>query len=223
MTITREFLQNIRESEQPFLRQAIELAKHFSETRKRVADEGGDWSALKAILKAEILDEEGGEHLAAILSRADESAQYAGMLGLHINKKSFSSRVSSVRPGPAGHTPMRAGRDDKAGLKKETDTPAANARAAGNDITEPAGASSGEAAVLQYPLSDRRVAPDTGAPAASTTPDPLPSTPPRSDGNGATPCVRISPSSNDDNPNAIGVATITNDPHNCIPDFLARA
>lgn len=98
MTITRAFLQNIRETERPFLRQAIALSTHFSETRALVAGEGGDWGALKAILKAEILDEEGGEHLKTVLERADESTQYAGMLGLDINKKNFSDEKPQRTP-----------------------------------------------------------------------------------------------------------------------------
>lgn len=100
MTITREFIQGIRESEQSFLRQSIELGKHFADVRKRVADEGGDWSVLKAILKAEILDEEGGEHVKKILERVSNGAGYADLLGLDVNKKNFSSKIPD-RPAPS--------------------------------------------------------------------------------------------------------------------------
>jgi hypothetical protein len=81
-----------------------------------------------------------------------------------------------------------------------------------SQFIEPAGASSGEAAVPAYPLSDRRIEPDKGSPAASTN------TVATSPGNGGAACVSITPPTPHD---GIAAPTISDDADS-IPDVFRR-
>ena len=84
-------------------------------TRKLVTNEGGDWNSLKAILKAEILDEEGGENLDKVLRHDGDRTAYADMLGLDpskMNNKNFSSAEpkplsASIQPPDSGEAVHR--------------------------------------------------------------------------------------------------------------------
>lgn len=85
------------------LRPHIEAALDSAEILKGLAaaarEKGIDWSALKALVKAQALDARDGtdKRVAAIIEKADFAASYADMLGFASNMNNKSeSRSSSV-------------------------------------------------------------------------------------------------------------------------------
>lgn len=69
---------------------AADLLKGF---REAATAKGFDWSQIKALLKAQILDErDGKQRVKAILEKADTATAYAGMLGWgeEVNENNFS-------------------------------------------------------------------------------------------------------------------------------------
>lgn len=91
--LTSKFLKGIMTEAYPVIKRQVEDAKIVSGFRDTVAANGGDWSALKALIKAHVedtLDETGeGKRVRKILDKADSSNAYAGMLGLIMNEKNF--------------------------------------------------------------------------------------------------------------------------------------
>jgi hypothetical protein len=80
----------------PIIERQLDDAQLIAGFRNTVAEQGGDWSALKALVKAHIKDERDeagdGKHVRAILERAEYSSVYADMLGwANMNENNFSS------------------------------------------------------------------------------------------------------------------------------------
>lgn len=100
--LTSKFLKGIMTEAYPVIKRQVEDAKIVSGFRDTVAANGGDWSALKALIKAHVedtLDEEGGnKRVQKILDKADSSNAYAGMLGLIMNEKNFIADDDEVDP-----------------------------------------------------------------------------------------------------------------------------
>ena len=95
MPITTEFLRNIMSEARPIIERQMDDAKVIAGLRTVVANNGGDWGALKALIKAHIEDEADdageGKRVQKILDKADSSTAYADMLGLaNVNEKNFS-------------------------------------------------------------------------------------------------------------------------------------
>lgn len=79
----------------PIIERQLEDATKLAGLRDVVAAAGGDWSQLKALIKAQIRDEETGDgkHVRKILDKADYALGYADMLGLggpNMNEENFS-------------------------------------------------------------------------------------------------------------------------------------
>lgn len=80
----------------PIIERQLDDAQLIAGFRNTVAEQGGDWSALKALVKAQIKDERDeagdGKHVRAILERAEYSSVYADMLGwANMNENNFSA------------------------------------------------------------------------------------------------------------------------------------
>lgn len=88
-------LKQIVTEARPLIEQQLDLAEQIAGLRELVTANGGDWSQLKALLKAQIQDERDekgeGKHVRKILDRADYATAYADMLGLaKMNEENFS-------------------------------------------------------------------------------------------------------------------------------------
>lgn len=80
----------------PIIERQLDDAEQIAAFRDKVAASGGDWSALKALIKAQIQDERdeagGGKRVKKILDKAGFSTGYAELLGWsNMNEKNFSA------------------------------------------------------------------------------------------------------------------------------------
>lgn len=92
--LSSKFLKDIMTEAYPIIQRQLEDAKVIASFRELVTANGGDWSALKALMKAHVedsLDDSGeGKRVRKILDKADSSNAYAEMLGLaNMNEKNF--------------------------------------------------------------------------------------------------------------------------------------
>lgn len=66
--------------------------------RDVVAEKGGDWSALKALIKAQVQDEQDdsgeGKRVKKLVAKAACSTEYADMLGLNMNEENYIRQVA---------------------------------------------------------------------------------------------------------------------------------
>lgn len=102
MAVTAQFLKNIMTEARPIIERQMSDAKLIAGFRTIVASNGGDWGALKALIKAHVEDENdetgAGKRVQKIVDKADDTAAYADMLGLaNMNEKNFSAGSSSGR------------------------------------------------------------------------------------------------------------------------------
>jgi len=94
--LTSKFLKDIRAEARPIIERQLDDALQLTGLREVFTAQGGDWGALKALIKAEIQDERDeageGKRVRKILDKADFSTAYADMLGLaNMNEDNFSS------------------------------------------------------------------------------------------------------------------------------------
>ena len=120
-------LKRIISEIRPIIERQLDDAELIAGFRKTVADQGGDWSALKGLVKAQIKDERDeagdGKHVRAILERAEYSSVYADMLGwANMNEQNFSSDDSNPAA-PPPHEGARAGEADGGSLPVRTVSP----------------------------------------------------------------------------------------------------
>lgn len=94
------FAQELR----PHIEAALDSAEILKGLAAAAREKGIDWSALKALVKAQAQDARDGtdKRVAAIIDKADFAASYADMLGFasNMNEKD-ESRSSSVTIAPA--------------------------------------------------------------------------------------------------------------------------
>ncbi len=91
-------LKQIVTEARPLIEQQLDLAEQIAGLREVVTANGGDWSQLKALVKAQVQDERDeagdGKHVRKILDRAEYANAYADILGFGGAKmnefKSFS-------------------------------------------------------------------------------------------------------------------------------------
>lgn len=94
--LSSKFLKDIMTEAYPIIQRQLEDAKVIASFRELVTANGGDWSALKALMKAHVEDSlddaADGKRVRKILDKADSSNAYAEMLGLaNMNEKNFIS------------------------------------------------------------------------------------------------------------------------------------
>lgn len=82
--LTSAQLKQITAEARPIIERQLDDALKLAGLRDVVAAAGGDWSQLKALIKAQIQDEETGDgkRVRKILDKADYATAYADMLGL---------------------------------------------------------------------------------------------------------------------------------------------
>ena len=90
--LTSAQLKKIVAEARPLIEQQLDLTEQVAGLRDVVTAAGGDWSQLKALVKAQIQDERDeagdGKRVRKILDKADYAASYADMLGLaNMNEK----------------------------------------------------------------------------------------------------------------------------------------
>lgn len=104
--LTSDDLKEIRAKARPFIQRQMEDAKVIAGFRDMVSKEGGDWGALKAIIKAEIQDEidENGnaKKVGKVVGKAEWTRIYADMLGLSSNLNEFNSFADGADDDLAG-------------------------------------------------------------------------------------------------------------------------
>lgn len=102
-------LRNIAQEAWAPLEQQMDAAEILAELGKVCRDKGGDWSQLKALVKAKIRDarDESGEgtHVANLVEKAEAASAYADLIG-NMNKKNFSDAPDAGNPAPAPTAPQ---------------------------------------------------------------------------------------------------------------------
>lgn len=92
MTLSSTQLKQVTAEARPIIERQLEDALKLAGLRDVVAAAGGDWSQLKALIKAQIKDEEAGDgkYVRKVIEKADYALAYADMLGLNLNEENFS-------------------------------------------------------------------------------------------------------------------------------------
>lgn len=84
--LSSEQLKKITAEARPIIERQLDDAERLAGLRDVVANAGGDWGQLKALIKAQIKDENDdagdGKHVSKILAKANYATAYADMLGL---------------------------------------------------------------------------------------------------------------------------------------------
>lgn len=84
-------LKEIAKEARPVIERMLDDAELIKGFRELVTAQGGEWSSLKALIKAQIEDERDeagdGKRVRKILDKADFAAAYADMLGLNLNEE----------------------------------------------------------------------------------------------------------------------------------------
>lgn len=94
MTASSTELRNLVTEARPLIEGQLDAAEIIKGLREAATAKGFDWSQIKALLKAQILDERDGKHrVKAILEKADSATAYAGMLGW-VNENNFSAQAA---------------------------------------------------------------------------------------------------------------------------------
>lgn len=93
--LSSQTLKQIVAEARPIIERQLDDADQIAALREVVTAQGGDWSALKALIKAQVQDERDdagdGKRVRKILDKADFSTAYADMLGLgNLNEQNFS-------------------------------------------------------------------------------------------------------------------------------------
>jgi len=128
MAVTAQFLKNIMAEARPIIERQMNDAELIAGFRKVVADNGGDWGALKALIKAHIedeIDEAGdGKRVHKILEKADCTSAYADMLGMaNMNEKNFSTGEITEPENQSEQPCTATGPSEEAGASSD-ETPA---------------------------------------------------------------------------------------------------
>ncbi len=84
-------LKEIAEEARPIIERQLNDAVLLAGLRDTVAALGGDWSALKALIKAQVQDEQDGDNkrVSKLVAKAEASTEYAELLGLNMNEENF--------------------------------------------------------------------------------------------------------------------------------------
>lgn len=100
--MTSSDLKKIFGTARPLVEQWLDIGEQIASLREVATAQGLDWSAVKALLKAQIQDERDdsgdGKRVRKLLERAESAAAYADMLGLgqNMNEKIYFSEDAKV-------------------------------------------------------------------------------------------------------------------------------
>lgn len=97
--LSSKTLKEIVSEARPIIERQLDDAEMIAGLRDVVAAAGGDWSALKVLIKAQIQDERdetgNGKRVKKILDKAGFSTDYASLLGWsNMNEKNFSAETN---------------------------------------------------------------------------------------------------------------------------------
>lgn len=132
MTNHATLLRQIRSEARPHIEQWLKIGEVFAGFRKLAADNDLDWGVIKALIKAEVQDEQdeegGSKRVTKIIDKADCASAYADMLGLGggEEKNNFSSEPDVIPPHDEDGViiePASAPSDAEAGQGGEYHTP----------------------------------------------------------------------------------------------------
>lgn len=77
----------------PVIERQLADAAIITGMRELVTAQGGDWSAIKALVKAQVqddLDEAGdGKRVRKVIEKSEFTTAYADMLGMNLNEENF--------------------------------------------------------------------------------------------------------------------------------------
>lgn len=97
MTLASD-LRNIVTAARPTVEEWIDIGEQFVGFRDACKAKGLDWGQIKALIKAQILDErDGGKRVGKIVEKADFASSYAAMLGLlpgKVNENNYSESLA---------------------------------------------------------------------------------------------------------------------------------
>ena len=93
---TSDDLRTIVTEARPLIEQWLDIGEQIAALREMATSRGLDWSQIKALLKAQILDERdesgSGERVQRIVKKAEYASAYADMLGWgNMNEDNFSA------------------------------------------------------------------------------------------------------------------------------------
>jgi len=106
-------LKQIVTEARPLIERQLDIALQIAGLRTVVTEAGGDWSQLKALIKAQVQDEQADDpkRVDRILEKADYAKIYADMLGLgrpNMNEQNYSA--DEVEPSsPEPNVPTASG------------------------------------------------------------------------------------------------------------------
>jgi len=96
--LTSQSLKDIRAEARLIIERQLDDALMLAALRDAFTAQGGDWGALKALIKAEIQDEkdESGDRkkLRKVTDRAVATGEYADLLGLNMNEENSARRAA---------------------------------------------------------------------------------------------------------------------------------
>jgi hypothetical protein len=106
--LSSKALKDLFAEARPIIERQLDDAELIAGLREVVTAQGGDWSSLKALLKAQIQDERDeageGKRVRKILDKADYSAAYADLLGFNMNENNNSADEFDIETGEFTHS-----------------------------------------------------------------------------------------------------------------------
>ena len=90
---TSDALREIWSEARPYVEQQLEIAEVIKGFREAATAKGLEWSSVKALIKAQIEDEQDGkDRVRKLVEKGEFTTAYADMLGLtNLNEENFSS------------------------------------------------------------------------------------------------------------------------------------
>jgi len=96
--ITRQILQQFTEEARPIIERQLDDALQIAALRDAFTAQGGDWGALKALIKSTIQDERDDtgdrKRVTKVIVRSEATTEYADMLGLNLNEENKNARAA---------------------------------------------------------------------------------------------------------------------------------
>ncbi len=158
-------LKQIVAEARPLIERQLEIALQIAGLRTVVTEAGGDWSQLKALIKAQVQDEQADDpkRVERILEKADYAKIYADMLGL--GRSNMNEENKSLQD---GSEPIEAHNLDRAGSTPAPATSSPEPNVPAVDIGNPISA---EQTVGEEPTGGHTLAQGEGQHGAQPLPD----------------------------------------------------
>jgi DNA-binding transcriptional MerR regulator len=92
---TLDALREIWTEARPYVEQQLQVAEVIKGFREAATAKGLEWSSVKALIKAQIQDEQdGGKRVQKLIEKAEFATAYADMLGLNLNEENKIGRAA---------------------------------------------------------------------------------------------------------------------------------